>query len=66
MDWSSSPTTQIVFPPPRQQRRQEVLEVVGVLVLVDEDVAELPLVILPHLRELLQQTDGVEDDVVKI
>ena len=55
-----------VLPAPCQQRRQEVLEVVGVLVLVDEDVAELPLVILPHLRELLQQTDGVEDDVVKI
>ena len=55
-----------VLPAPCQQRRQEVLEVVGVLVLVDEDVAELPLVVLPHLRELLQQADGVEDDVVKI
>ena len=51
---------------PRQELGQEVLEVVGVLVLVNEDVAELPLVVGPDLLVLLQQVDGVEDDVVEV
>ena len=55
-----------VLPSPGQQRRQQVLEVVGVLILVDEDVAELPLVILPHVGVALEQADGVKDDVVKV
>ena len=38
---------------------QQVLQVVGVLVLVDQHVAELVLVIVPHLLVLLEQTDGV-------
>ena len=37
----------------RQQRRKQVLEVVGVLVLVDQDVAELPLVVAADLLILL-------------
>ena len=39
---------------------------VGILVLVNEDVAKLFLVIGPDLLILLQQMDRVEDDVVKI
>ena len=39
---------------------------VGVLILVDEDVAELLLVVSTHLLVLLQKADGVEDDVVKV
>ena len=45
---------------------QQILQVVGVLVLVDEHIAELPLIELPHLVKLLEQTDGVENDVVKV
>ena len=39
---------------------------VGVLVLVDEDIAELLLVELPDILVLLEEPDGVEDDVVKV
>ena len=55
-----------VLPAPGQKTGQQVLEVVGVLVLVDEDVAEFPLVVLPHVGVLLKETDGVEDNVVKV
>ena len=55
-----------VLPSSRQKPGQEVLEVVGVLILVDEDVAELPLVELPDVLVLLEEADGVEDDVVKV
>ena len=48
-----------VLPLPRQGGRQEVLEVVGVLVFVDEDVAELVLPILPRLLVFQQQADGM-------
>ncbi len=39
---------------------------VGVLVLVDEHIPELPLVEGPHLLVLLQQMDGVEDDIIEV
>ena len=55
-----------VFVAPRQKRGQEILQVVGVLILVDEYIAELFLIIFPHVLKLLEQTDGVEDDVVKV
>ena len=42
-----------IFVAARQQRRKQVLEVVGVLVLVDQDVAELPLVVAADLLILL-------------
>ena len=55
-----------VFVAPRQKRGQEILQVVGVLILVDEYIAELFLIIFPHVLKLLEQADGVEDDVVEI
>ena len=38
-----------VFPLPRQRGGQQILQVVGVLILINEDIAELVLPILPHL-----------------
>ena len=51
---------------PGQGGGQQVLEVVGVLVLVDEHVPELSLVEGPHLLKLLEKPHRVEDDVVKV
>ena len=48
-----------VLPLPRQGGRQQVLQVVGVLVFVDEDVAELVLLILPCLLVFQEQADGM-------
>ena len=39
---------------------------VGVLVLVHEDVAELTAVVVGDFRELLEQEDGAADQVVKV
>ena len=39
---------------------------VGVLVLVNENVAEFSLIEFPHVGVLLKQADRVEDNVVKI
>ena len=55
-----------VLPPPGQQRRQEVLQVIGILVLVHQHVAELPLVVFQHLRAAAQQRHRVEDKVVEV
>ena len=51
---------------PGQQRGQQVLEVVGVLVLVDQHIAELPLIVGPDLLVLLQQLHGQQDDIVEV
>ena len=48
-----------VLPLACQGGRQQVLEVVGVLVFVDEDVAELVLPILPCLLVFQEQADGM-------
>ena len=45
---------------------QRVLRVVGVLVLVDEDVTEPATVGLPHLGEGLEQVHGHHDQVVEV
>ena len=45
---------------------QGVLSVVGVLVLVDEHVAEPPAVGLADVGELLEQVDGEHDQVVEV
>ena len=42
----------------RQQTGQQVLQMVGVLILVHQHIAELPLIVLPHLRAALQQLYG--------
>lgn len=45
---------------------QGVLGVVGVLVLVDQDVPEAPPVVLGDVGERLEQVDGGHDDVVEV
>ena len=49
-----------------QKADQQVLGMVGILILIHHDVAVAPLVFLQHLRELLEQPDGKQDDIVKI
>ena len=55
-----------VLPFPRQQGGQLVLEVVGVLILVDEHIAELVLVVTAHVLKVPQQTHRVQDQVVEV
>ena len=50
----------------REHEDEIVLDAVGVLVLVDEDVAEPTLVVLEHLGELAEQLDGVDQQVVEV
>ena len=47
-----------IFIAPGQQRSQQVLQMVRILILVDEDIAELALVIVAHLLKLLQKLHG--------
>ncbi len=49
-----------------QLAHQRVLRVVGVLVLVDQDVAEAAPVVLGDVREGLEEVDGGHDDVVEV
>ena len=49
-----------------QQLGQLVLQRVGVLILVYEDIAELPLVVLPHIRRRLQQAHRVPQQIIKV
>ncbi|CNJ21991.1 Uncharacterised protein [Mycobacterium tuberculosis] len=49
-----------------QFTHQLVLGVVGVLILVHEDVAELAAVVVRDFGELLQQEDGAVNQVVKV
>ena len=49
-----------------QQADQQILGVVGILVLIHHDVPVAALVLLQHLRELLEQPDRQQDDVIKI
>ena len=51
---------------PGQQAGEKILQVVGVLILVHQHIAELFLVVVQHLRLRLQQRDGVVNDVVKV
>ena len=55
-----------VAPAVRQQGRELILEIVRVLILVDEHIAEAALPMLTHVRMLVEQADGVVDEVVKI
>ena len=49
-----------------EELEQPVLGVVGVLVLVDQDVAEGAPPALPHLLEQLQRVDGAHEEVVEV
>ena len=51
---------------PCQQTGQQILQMVGVLILVDEDVAELALVVGQRLPVRPQQIHRVEDDIVEV
>ena len=55
-----------VLIPARQQGGQQVLQVVGVLVLVDEHVAELALVEAAGLLVVLQKQHRLQDQVVEV
>ena len=50
----------------RQHVDQVVLRAVGVLVLVDQQVAEPRLVLVEDVREQLEQLDGLDDQVVEV
>ena len=43
-----------------------VLDLVGVLVLVDEDVGEAPAVVVEHVGVLAEQLGGLQEDVVEV
>ena len=55
-----------IFITPGQQGGQQVLHVVGILVLVHQDVAEFPLVVCTDVLIFLQELDCLENDVVKV
>ncbi len=61
---SRSPSSRAAWPD--QLAHQHVLGVVGVLVLVDQDVPEPPPVVLGDLREGLQHSDRLADQVVEV
>ena len=49
-----------------QEPQPEVLDHVGVLVFVDQDVAEGPVIALQHLRRLLEQGERVQQQVAEV
>ena len=49
-----------------QQLCQKILDVVGILVLVHQNIMEFPLVVFPYLPVLLQELHGDIENVVKI
>ena len=49
-----------------EQRGEQILSVVGVLILVNHYVAEFALIIAEHLVVRLQQAHGVDDDIVEV
>ena len=55
-----------ILVPAGQQRGQQILQVVRILILVDEDIAELALIVVAHILIFLQQADRQQDDVIKI
>ena len=55
-----------VAPAPCQQRGEQILQVVGILILVDQHILEAPLPVCPYILLLLQQLHREEDQVVKV
>ena len=49
-----------------EQGSKQVLQMIGVLILVDQNIAELSLIIIPHVLILLQNTDSQQNNIVKI
>ncbi len=59
-------TPQMARPAADKLPDQHVLRVVGVLVLIDQDVPELAPPVGGHVRKCLEQVDGDHDDVVEV
>ena len=55
-----------IFVSAGQKLGQPELRVVGVLILVDHNIAKTPLIILTDIFEIFQKRDGVDDDIVKV
>src|SRR5699024_10769670 len=49
-----------------QERRQQILQMVGVLILVNQDIAELLLIIVQNIWILLQQPDREQNNIIKV
>ena len=65
MAWSGSPTAKTLASSPREQAGQLDLRDVGVLELVDEDEARMPLRALQHRLAADQHIDGARHDVAE-
>ena len=65
-DWSESPTDEEVAMPRGQELRDAVLRVVGVLVLVDQQVREDLLPAVADVIEALEQVHGAHEQVVEV
>ena len=65
-DWSVSPTTRDVVVAAGEEQDDLVLGLVGVLVLVDEDVLEALAVVLEHVGVVAQQAHRVDEQVVEV
>ena len=50
----------------RQQTCQQKLQMVGILILVDEHIAELILIVFPGVFVALQQSNRMQNNVVKV
>ena len=55
-----------VFPLSGDEGGEGVLEHVGILILINEHIAEAALPVIPHILMLFQQGDGIEQEIVKI
>ena len=50
----------------REEFDEQILCVVGILVLVHHNIAELVLEVFQNIRAILQEADGIGDEIVKI
>ena len=51
---------------PRQQGGQAILQMVGVLILVDQHVAETAAIVFPHFPILLQQMHRLQNQIIEV
>ena len=55
-----------IFVTSRQQRGEQVLHVVGILVFIHQNISEFPLIVAEDILMLLQKLDSHIDNVIKI
>ena len=55
-----------IFISPSQQRGEQILHMVGVLILVHQNIAEFSLIVSTDIFVLLQQLYGHKDDIIKV